>query len=48
LCELYFPGGKEVTAAGITNLGLKDQRQALRWIQENIDAFGGDLDKETL
>lgn len=26
-------GGKEVRAEGVTNLGLKDQRLALKWIQ---------------
>ncbi|ETW82193.1 Esterase/lipase/thioesterase [Heterobasidion irregulare TC 32-1] len=43
-----FLGGKEVKQAGVGNLGLHDQRQALRWIQRYISAFGGDTNKVTI
>ncbi|RPD58884.1 alpha/beta-hydrolase [Lentinus tigrinus ALCF2SS1-7] len=43
-----FLGGGEVKAAGIGNLGLQDQREALRWIQKYIHTFGGDSGRVTL
>ncbi|PSK43981.1 hypothetical protein B9Z65_1698 [Elsinoe australis] len=43
-----FLYSNEVQSAGQTNIGLRDQRQALQWIQENIGAFGGDPCKVTI
>ena len=43
-----FLFGKEIMAAGSANIGIRDQRLALRWIQENIAAFGGDPKKVTI
>ncbi|KAI0314399.1 carotenoid ester lipase precursor [Amylostereum chailletii] len=45
---LGFLDGKEVREAGIGNLGLQDQRLALRWIQKYISTFGGDPRKVTI
>jgi carboxylesterase type B len=36
-----FMSGDDVVAAGATNLGLKDQRLALQWINQNVIGFGG-------
>ncbi|KAK7018158.1 COesterase domain-containing protein [Favolaschia claudopus] len=43
-----FLGGKEVREAGVGNLGLHDQREALRWTQKYIHLFGGDPSKVTI
>lgn len=48
LSALGFPCGKEALDEGITNLGFRDQRLALRWVNENIGAFGGSPDKVTI
>ncbi|KAJ6584319.1 alpha beta-hydrolase [Mycena capillaripes] len=48
LSAFGFLASKEVRAAGVGNLGLQDQREAFRWIQKYIGAFGGDPTKVTI
>ncbi|KAL2832450.1 Alpha/Beta hydrolase protein [Aspergillus cavernicola] len=43
-----FLDSEEVRASGNNNLGLLDQRVAMRWIKKSIEAFGGDPDKITI
>ena len=40
--------GDEIKEEGNENLAIKDVILALRWVQENISAFGGDVDKITI
>ncbi|KAH9035785.1 carotenoid ester lipase precursor [Lactarius pseudohatsudake] len=48
LSALGFLASQEVKVAGVGNLGLWDQRLALRWIQKYIHVFGGDPSKVTI
>ncbi|KAJ3998821.1 Alpha/Beta hydrolase protein [Lentinula boryana] len=43
-----FLASQEVKDAGVGNLGLQDQREAFRWVQKYIGAFGGDPTQVTI
>ncbi|KAJ3551121.1 hypothetical protein NM688_g4916 [Phlebia brevispora] len=48
LSAFGFLASQEVLEAGVSNIGLQDQREALRWVQKYISAFGGDPTKVTI
>ncbi|KAM0560016.1 hypothetical protein ACHAPJ_003973 [Fusarium lateritium] len=43
-----FLFGKEMQEAGAGNIAFKDQRMALKWLYDNVAAFGGSPDKVTV
>ncbi|KAJ5373753.1 hypothetical protein N7517_005759 [Penicillium concentricum] len=48
LAAFGFLDSEEVRAEGNTNLALRDQRTAMRWVKKNIKVFGGDPNKITI
>lgn len=43
-----FPGNVSGLPANELNAGFRDQKTTLQWIQENIEAFGGDKTRVTI
>ena len=48
LAAFGFIYSKEVEATHNQNLGLRDQRLALKWVNRHISSFGGDPEKVTI
>ncbi|OBT51040.1 hypothetical protein VE04_08572 [Pseudogymnoascus sp. 24MN13] len=48
LAAFGFLYSKEIAESHNENLGLRDQRVALKWINRHISSFGGDPDKVTI
>ncbi|EED79829.1 sterol esterase from carbohydrate esterase family CE10 [Postia placenta Mad-698-R] len=45
LTAFGFIAGEEIQKAGASNLGIRDQRLAMQWVNRYISAFGGDPNK---
>ena len=45
---LHHPYLRGKDGEALMNFGLRDQLEALRWVQKNIAAFGGDPKRITL
>ncbi|KAI8942938.1 hypothetical protein NX059_000976 [Plenodomus lindquistii] len=43
-----FISSSSITTAGAQNLGLRDQRLAMQWVNRHISSFGGDPTKVTI
>jgi carboxylesterase type B len=43
-----FAQSEALNSEGSENAGIRDQRLALEWVQDNIGHFGGDSDKITI
>lgn len=48
LAAFGFIYGEEIKATHNQNLGLRDQREALKWVNRHISSFGGDPEKVTI
>lgn len=48
LSAFGFSASREMADAGLLNLGLEDQRAAMRWVQQHIARFGGDPGRVTI